>query len=543
LAATGLPRRLSRLLARRGVEDERGAETFLEPSVADLHDPFLLDGMERAVERLLSTSGGRESVVIVGDYDVDGIAATALLVAVFNACGLDATPVLPHRIRDGYGFQAQHVEVARDLGASVIVTADCGSHSYEAVARAVDSGIDVIITDHHLPGPEHAANVVHLNPHREQSSYPFHELSGAGVAFKLAVALADRAGRPIAAELLLRIACLGTVADMVPLRGENRTIAALGLRSLASTKSVGLRALMRISGVSGSVRAGDIGFRLGPRINAAGRMDSPDQALKLLLTRDSDEAAAIAGQLDEWNALRQSAEVSVVDEATAIFEELDELPPILVAWRPNWHRGVVGIAAGRLSRLFHRPVILLSVDGEGATGSGRSIEGVHLHDFLQPWKERLERFGGHSQAIGLTTSLAEIEDLKREWLEAAREWDESLLTRRYRYDEQVGAGDIGEELLAEVQRLEPFGIGNSRPVFRVGPLTLTGELRHFGKDHIAGRARDDTGSEVGLLGWRWSERADLLTGRFEILGTIARDRYLKQAILELVDVRPDRSDA
>jgi single-stranded-DNA-specific exonuclease len=540
LIAAGFTPRSSRLLARRGVEDEASARIFLDPSVDDLHDPFLLDGMEKAVERLLTAGGNAETVVVVGDYDVDGISATALLIAVFRACGLNATAVLPHRMRDGYGFQAPQVETARELGASVIVTADCGSHSLDAVQLA---GIDVIITDHHLPGDEPIAAIAHINPHRQECRYPFRDLSGAGLAFKLATALTERAGRPTSPELLLRIACLGTVADMVPLRGENRTIASLGLRSLPSTRSVGLMALMSVSGISGAVRAGDVGFRLGPRINAAGRMDSPDRALELLLTRDPNEAGVIARQLDEWNTQRQRAETQVVEEATAIFEAAADLPPILVAWRPDWHLGVVGIAAGRLSRRFHRPAILLSVEGDLATGSGRSIEGVHLHDFLSPWKRRLERFGGHSQAIGLTVSTTEIAGLASEWRRAAEEWDPSLLTKRYRYEEDLRAGEVADELLEEIGRLEPFGIGNPRPIFRLGPLTRVGDVRRFGTGHIACRARDDEGAEVGLLGWRWGDRVDELAGRFEIVGSVTRDRYTQLAIVDMVDVRPYGLDA
>jgi single-stranded-DNA-specific exonuclease len=543
LEEAGYGRRLSHLLSRRGVEDESAAKAFLGPSTDDLHDPFLLDGMERAVGRLQQARAGGETVVVVGDYDVDGISATALLVAVFEACGMSAIPVLPHRMRDGYGFQPRQVEAARDAGAKVIVTADCGSHSHEAVNMAIAEGIDVIVTDHHIPGEEHPSEVVHINPHRPACSYPYPDLSGAGLAFKLATAFAERVGRPIASELLLRVACLGTVADMVPLRGENRTIAAVGLSSLESTRSAGLRALMQVAGVSGAVRAGDIGFRLGPRINAAGRMDSPDLALELLLTRDAQRAKSIALQLDDWNAQRQSAEAQVVAEATALFDDLDELPRLLVGWKSEWHRGVVGIAAGRVSRQFQRPTILLAVEGDLATGSGRSIKGVHLHDFLLPWKDRLERFGGHSQAIGMTAALSEIDTLRDEWLESAGEWDESVLIRRYRYEDQVAASEVCAELLGEIQQLEPFGIGNPRPVFRVGPLTRAGELRRFGKAHVSCRARDEAGGEVGLLGWRWGDRADLFNGSFEALGTISHDRYRNEAVLELVDVRSERPDA
>ena len=300
---------------------------------------------------------------------------------------------------------------------------------------------------------------------------------------------------------------------------------------------------MEVSGISGAVRSGDIGFRIGPRINAAGRMDSPNEALELLLTRDRTRAAEIAARLDDWNAQRQRAEALVVDQARELFEGEEELPPLLVAWSPEWHRGVVGIAAGRLSRHFHRPAILLSVEGEHATGSGRSIDGLHLHDFIHPWGGRLERFGGHSQAIGLTASLEAIDALKQEWIHAAGKWDPSLLTRRYVYEEVVPAQQVGDQLLAEIRRLEPFGVGNRRPILRVGPLERLGDIRRFGSDHLSCRARASDGAEIGLLGWRWGDRAAAFNGSFEVLGTVSWDRYLRQTILELVDVRPHTDPA
>jgi single-stranded-DNA-specific exonuclease len=530
------------MLARRGVETAEQASSFLAPKVDDLHDPFLLDGMTVAIERLLKARSGNERVVVVGDYDVDGVTATALVVAVFEACGLDCRPILPHRIRDGYGFQPAQVEIATSLGATVIVTVDCGSSSYDAVALARKAGLDVVITDHHLPGAEHAADVVHINPHRPECPYPFGDLSGAGIALKLAIGFARRVGRSIDPGVLLRVAALGTIADMVPLRGENRTIAALGLESLASTRSVGLRALLEVSGIAGPIGSGDVGFRIGPRINAAGRMASPDAALSLLLTRDAAEARSLASRLDEWNSERQRAETEVVEAATEIFLAQESLPPVLVAWSSDWHRGVVGIAAGRLSRDFHRPTILLSVDGETATGSGRSIRDVHLHDFLRPWRDRLLRFGGHAQAIGLTVGVGDLPTLVREWNEAAAEWDPSVLVRRLSFEEEIEAAMVDESLLAEVRRLEPFGVGNPRPVFRLEGLRAASSVRLFGGGssaiHLSVTARDRAGVKVSLVGWRMAERASELEEPFDILGRISFDTFLQRVILEIVDVRP-----
>jgi single-stranded-DNA-specific exonuclease len=546
LRGAGISARLARLLALRGVTTAAEAEAFLAPSVSDLHDPFELDGMEAAVERLAAARAAGETVMVVGDYDVDGVTAVAQLVAVFGACGIETAAVLPHRIRDGYGLQTLHADEAARRGARVLVTADCGSLAHEAVGRALELGIDVIITDHHIPGAPHPPQVVHINPKRPSCAYPFSELSGAGLAFKLAMAVAQRLERPVPPELLLRVASLGTVADMVPLRGENRTIAAVGLASLAETESLGLRALLDVSGVRPPIRAGDVGFRLGPRLNAAGRMDSADDALRLLLTRNAAEATELATRLDSWNRERQQAESDVVEEAREYFEGLADLPRVLVRAAPGWHRGVVGIAAGRISRAFHRPTILLAADDGEATGSGRSIAGIDLHGFLLPFADRLERFGGHAQAVGLTVRAERLPDLEAAWQQAAQQWDEELLVRRVVYDASLELGEVDDGLLGEVLRLEPFGVANPRPVFRLGPLRAVAKPRAFGRDHLEIEAVGAAGAEfepVPIVGWRWAERGEIFAVDFEILARVGRDDYRDRVRLELVDARPIAVDA
>ncbi|MCB1058176.1 MAG: single-stranded-DNA-specific exonuclease RecJ, partial [Acidobacteria bacterium] len=479
-----------------------------------------------------------------GDYDVDGVTATALFTAVFKACGLAVDAILPHRMEEGYGFQPVHAERAAEAGCRVVVTADCGTTATAAVAAARDRSLDVIVTDHHIPGPELPAGTVQVNPKQDDCPYPFKELSGAGLAFKLALAVADRCGKPVELAKLLRIACLGTIADLVPLVGENRTIAALGLEALSATQSVGLRALIRQSGLKkAAVTAVDVGFRLGPRINAAGRMDSAESALELLLCRDAVRAESLARRLDAWNRQRQEAEQRAVEEARAMIEALPELPRVLVAWSPDWHRGVVGIAAGRLARDLHRPALLLAVDGDSAVGSGRSIHGFHLHEFLLPWRPRMERFGGHAQAVGLTVPVDALEDLRGEWQEAAATLDEGLFERRHRYELEVAPGEAGERLLAELAALEPHGQDNQRPLLRVGPLRLAAPPRHFGRGHLWAPALGDDGGEVRLLGWSWQSRVSDLAGRFEVLAYLERDDYRGGTTLRLVDARPAGSAA
>ena len=404
------------------------------------------------------------------------------------------------------GFQPTHVERARSSGARVVVTVDCGTRSHAAVAAALDAGIDVIVTDHHLPGDPLPDGVLQINPRQAACSYPFAELSGAGLALKLGVAVAEACDRQIDQRILLRVACLGTIADLVPLVGENRVIAALGLAELGRTRSAGLRALIEVAGVRPPFSAADVGFRLGPRLNAPGRLDSAEKALDLLLCRDPERARALAVELDRWNRKRQEEEQQVVKEAREALTQRSSLPPILVAWSSRWHRGVVGIAAGRLARELHRPTVLLTVEEELATGSGRSIDGVHLHDFLAGWSGEMERFGGHAQAIGLTVKTQRLGELRRHWKEAAEAWRDLVEVRRYQYELDLAPHELSSELVSRLEKFEPYGQGNRQPLIRVrGPLRLAWPPRTFGRGHLAAEAAGLNGGRIRLLGWGWEE--------------------------------------
>ncbi len=534
---------LSAPLARRGVSTPSEADVFLTPHRRGLHDPFLLLGMEEAVERLRRACGDGATVAVVGDYDVDGVTACALLTAVLRSLGAKVVPILPNRLTEGYGFQVLQVDKAHRAGASLIVTVDCGTTSAGAVLAAVERGIDVIVTDHHVVGNDFPSQAIQINPLQDDCDYPFRHLCGAGLAFKLAQGVLRRSGRDEPLAALLRIACLGTIADVVPLVGENRVIAALGLRALSKARSPGLRALMRVARVAGSVSSTEVAFRLGPRINAAGRLADADLALRLLLTRDSTEADRLAGELNALNRSRQAEERRVVKQAAELFAGRDPLPGILVAWSPDWHRGVVGIAAGRLARDFHRPAILLGVDGDSGTGSGRSIPGLDLHSFVAGFQDRTIRFGGHPQAIGLSVAVSELPDL-RSAMEEAAEWPPGILVRRREYELALSAGQIGSELYGELARLEPHGEGNRRPLIRLGPLERVGLPRGFGEDHVKLRVRAARGGgsegsrPVWLLGWGWKERAASLDGRFEVLGALEWDSYQGGPVVRIEDARP-----
>ncbi|HEX4955587.1 MAG TPA: single-stranded-DNA-specific exonuclease RecJ [Thermoanaerobaculia bacterium] len=539
LGAAGFSPRLARLLAHRGLDTPEAAGAFLAPSVDQLHDPFLLFGLEQAVGRLVAAREAGERVAVVGDYDVDGVTATALLLVVFEACGIDARPVLPHRLREGYGFQPLHVERARELGCKVIVTVDCGTSAAEAIAAAGESGVDVIVTDHHLPGEALPAGAVIVNPRQPGCAYPFPYLAGVGLALKLAQGLAARLDRALPLDPLLRVACLGTIADLVPLVGENRVIASRGLATFGETRSVGLKALMDKAGVKPPLSASDVGFRLGPRLNAAGRLASPDQALELLLARDREQAQGLADQLESANRSRQEEEGRAVLEAGEDVRARSPRPSILVAWSEGWHRGVVGIAAGRLARELSRPTILLSVEGEVATGSGRSLPGLDLHSLVRRSAGRCRRFGGHPQAIGLTVETAELEELRQELEQAAAaEWPAESLVQRFEYEIELAAGEVTEGLTQEIVRLEPFGIGNPQPLLRLSGLRLRANPRLFGTSHLSAVAEGHDGGRVNLLGWRWQERAADLDGAFEVLGYLERDSLRGEPVIRLADARP-----
>ena len=311
----------------------------------------------------------------------------------------------------------------------------------------------------------------------------------------------------------------------------------MGLQELARTRSPGLRALIEVSRVMPPFSTADVGFRLGPRLNAPGRLDSAAQALELLLCRDPERARRLAGDLDRWNRQRQKEEQRVAEEARETFAGKPSLPPILVAWSDGWHRGVVGVAAGRLAREFNRPTILLATDGDAATGSGRSIDGIHIYDFLNAWRDQLTRFGGHSQAIGMTVEASRLEDLRGAWETAAEVWNERVAVRRFEYELELEPRQLSPERLDRLARFEPHGQGNPQPLIRFrGPLRLPWKPRTFGRGHLSAEATGPDGVRIRLLGWGWEKRSAALDGEFEVLGFLEKDRF-RGTVVRLIDCR------
>jgi single-stranded-DNA-specific exonuclease len=537
-----VPVPFARLLVQRGYVTGEAARRFLRPSRDHLHDPFGLPDMARAVERLARAVRTGETVLVHGDYDVDGQCATTILTRVLRAAGGRAAPFVPHRIRDGYDLSDAGVRAAREAGASVICALDCGTTAVEPVAAARALGMDVIIADHHLPGPERPAALALVNPRRPDSTYADPDLCGAGLAWKVALALLRALGRNEAlAWHLLDLVALATVADLVPLTGENRVLVRLGLRLMPGTKWPGLRALIAATGLAHRpIRAGQVGFVLGPRINATGRVGDANDGLRLLLSDDLAEAERLAAQAERQNAERQALDQRTLEEA---LEDLDRwFDPTrhagLVLAREGWHPGVIGIVASRVVDQVGRPTFLVALDGDVGKGSGRSVPRCNLHEALTGCAGLLVRWGGHRMAAGLT--------LHRDRLDAFRDAFNSAILRQARPDELVPSqrvdavlrlSDLSEEFERLLRHLEPTGVGNPGPVFGLEAVRVHGAPRPIGEKHIRFIVTDGE-RQLRTVAWGQREAVERVLGRAAAAGRLRaavkldHDSFLGEEYLE-----------
>src|SRR6185437_7127281 len=407
---------LAGLLIARGYDDEPAARSFLSPHHDQIHDPYLMLGMREAVARLQQAIDHQQSILIYGDYDVDGTTGTAVLLRALKLLGANAGFHIPHRFTEGYGIQQPALEKALADGYKVVVSVDCGIRAHEPLYWARDKGLDVIITDHHLPDEKEDAPPAYavLNPNQVGCEYPDKNLAGVGFAFKLVHALFREYGREAQVPAFMKVVAIGTVADVAKLTGENRTIVSIGLKDLAKVANPGLRALIDVAGCGDGtgMTAYDLGFRLGPRINAAGRMDAARAVVELFDTRDSDEARRLANHLDARNEERKTVQQQIIDLAVAELKDPKDCYVAVIAGE-GWHRGVIGIAASKIAERLHRPCVVFSVDGDMAHGSGRSIEAYHLLNGLTACADLFEKFGGHSHAAGIAIRPERIAEFRR----------------------------------------------------------------------------------------------------------------------------------
>ena len=525
---------LRSLLIRRGVSDDESYRRFVAPAIGDLHDPSTIHGIDHACERIARAVRDGEGIVIYGDYDVDGVTSIVMLQTVLRSLGADAGFVVPHRLVDGYGLKMEVLDrVLVERNVKLVITVDCGITSVEPVRRAIERGIDVIITDHHLPPGTLPDAAAVLNPKQPGCTYPFKELAGVGVAFKLCCELIRRNGKKISVESLLKIAAIGTVADVAPLIGENRTITSLGLAGLAEVRNPGLRALLKRLGLGGrALRAVDVGFKIGPRINAAGRLASANTAIDLFAATDENAAWQICGELDRMNVERQMIEQQVRESAEAQIRGGER---ILVLAGEGWHRGVLGLTAGRIAQRYHRPALAITIEGDLCVGSGRSIPTIDLHHQLESVGDLFTHFGGHEFACGFSLDLRNLDALRASLHERFETLDAALFRREAFVDGALTFAEIDAEFIAAHEMLQPFGAGNTQPLFLVHNVDVK-STRTFAEDCTELALEDATGHATAVLWPSAKELRDELTAPADLLVRIEPHRY-HGSRLEIIDAR------
>ncbi|MEW6567400.1 MAG: single-stranded-DNA-specific exonuclease RecJ [Chloroflexota bacterium] len=535
------------ILARRALWTAGAAQEFLDPQAGTGHDPFALLGMETAVGRLLRACRRGESIVVYGDYDADGLTAAALLVQVLSDLGGRVEAQIPNRFEEGYGLQIEAIRQLRAAGAGVVVTVDCGIRSLEEADEARALGLDLIITDHHHPGPMLPAALAVINPRQSGDGYPFKELSGAGLALKVAQALCRRGGRPEPQQVIDLVA-LGTVADLVPLAGENRSLVAAGLQQLnarpgsARPLRPGLQALLYVAGLQpGNIDAGAIAFALAPRLNAVGRLRSAEAAYHLLVTTDAREASRLAGALQAANRERQELTRQVVEAARERALGAEVIPELVFAAAPDFHPGVVGLAAARLMEECYRPVVLAVRGADTSRGSARSIPEFHITQALDACADLLVRHGGHAAAAGFTLRTEDLDAFASRLQHVAAERLAGVEFRpKLDIDAEVRFDELDDELMRFLEAMEPCGYGNPRPLLLAREVAVT-EARPVGRDnaHLKLSLAQGRRRMEGIAfrqGWRLPGMPRWLDMAFHL----ERNDYVGVQTLQLnvVDIRP-----
>ena len=495
---------ISELLAQRGISTIEEADKFFHPSLKDLHDPFLMPDMDRAVERLNLAMGRKEKIMVYGDYDVDGTTAVALVYKYLRNYYSNIEYHIPTRTEDGYGISRATIDMAAESGVKLFIILDCGIKATDEVAYARTLGIDFIICDHHVADDVLPPAAAILNPKLEDSTYPCPHLSGCGVGYKLMQAFAISNALPMGdLEGMLDLVAVSIAADIVPMVGENRILTYYGLKRLNSNPNMGLRAIIRTCGLSGKeITISDVIFKIGPRINASGRMQSGKEAVDLLVSRDMADALARAKDIDGYNQDRKELDKQITDEANAILEERDvshSQKKSIVIYNKNWHKGIIGIVASRLTELYYKPTVVLTHANGLATGSSRSVQGFDVYSAVESTRDLLENFGGHTYAVGLSLKEENIPEFTRrfeEYVKANIRTDQ--LTPQHDIDAYLTFSEITPEFLTLLRKFNPYGPGNSKPVFCTLRVKDFGTSKLVGKqgEHIKLEVVDDTSGKV-----------------------------------------------
>ena len=515
---------IGKIIVNRHVVNDEDVRIFITPTRDDFHDPFLFKGMDIAVERIIKAINNKEKILIYGDYDVDGITSTTVLKKYLMDRGISVDTYIPNRLHEGYGLNKNAIDTLKERNIDLIITVDCGISAIEEVDYAVSLGMDVIVTDHHEVGEKLPNALAVIDAKRKDNTYPFRSLAGVGVVFKLIQALSIKLEiKPEEYLKYLDLVCVGTISDIVPLEGENRTIAKLGLMLIKVTRNLGLRELIKSSGYK-EIDSNTISFGVAPRINACGRMGHEEESLKLFLAEDLESATKITKELNEYNTLRQSTEKAIYEEAVQEIDRnhLDEKNSIVLGGK-GWHHGVIGIVSSKVTDKYYKPSILLSFEDDIAKGSGRSVPGFDLYEGLTKCEDLLEKYGGHSMAVGLTLKKENLEKFKERFEQIAKEKNIKELVPIIYIDDELKLKDINMDLVKGLSILEPFGEANKVPLFLIRNLKIDSIRALSEGRHLKLTLRDENfvinaiGFELGYLAeeYRIGDRIDVV-GTLEI---------------------------
>lgn len=540
---------LANLLIRRGIRTESAAKRFFRPMLNELIDPFLMNDMDVAVDRLNDAMGRKERIMIYGDYDVDGCTAVALVYKFLQQFYSNIEYYIPDRYDEGYGVSRKGIDYAKETGVKLIIVLDCGIKAVDEIAYAKSVGIDFIICDHHVPDEEMPPAAAILNPKRTDSTYPFHHLSGCGVGFKFMQAFAKNNGIPFSRLIpLLDLCAVSIASDIVPVTGENRTLAFHGLKQLNQNPSTGLKAIIEICGLTGrELTMSDIVFKIGPRINASGRMQNGKETVELLVEKDFMKALVEAGMINEYNEQRKDIDKQMTEEANSIVEKLESQKHLssIVLYDENWKKGVIGIVASRLTEIYFRPTVVLTMSDGMATGSARSVAGFDIYDAIKSCRDLLENFGGHTYAAGLSLKSENIPEFRRRFQKYV---GEHILPEQTQpildVEEIVDFKDITKKMHADLKKFAPHGPCNPKPLFCTRNVYDYGTSKVVGRhqEHIKLELVDSKSSNVmnGIaFGQSASARYIKSKRSFDIVYTIEENAYKRgEAQLQIEDIKP-----
>lgn len=514
---------LATILVNRNIKEPKDIRLFLKPTREDFHDPYLIKDMEIAVQRIIKAINNKEKVTIYGDYDVDGITSITVLKSFLSDIGLECKSYIPDRLEEGYGLNKNAIDSILKKGCDLMITVDCGISGNEEIDYANSLGIETIVTDHHEPGDKLPNAIAVIDNKRKDSTYPFRELAGVGVVFKLIQALGIKLGLKEETYLkYLDIVCLGTISDIVPLVDENRVIAKLGLMLVQQTRNIGLRSIINSSGYK-KVDSTTISFGVAPRVNACGRMGMAEEALNLFLSKNINEVNELTKRLNEHNSLRQSIEKQIFEEVLKQIEENDlDKHKVIVLGGKNWHHGVIGIVSSKVTEMYFKPSILLSFEEDGiGKGSGRSIPGFDLHEALTKCGQIIEKFGGHSMAIGITLKKDKFEEFKNKFEQIAIDEHIERIVPIIKIDAKINLDDINKEMVESLKQLEPFGEANKMPIFLFKNLKID-SIRALSEGKHLKLTLKDNNNIINAIGFNIGKLADeyRIGDKIDVVGTL-----------------------